>query len=160
VAGTFPPQATTIQGAPVMGSRLNMFFADEIDTNINSIQGPSVITSPEMKNVVKLKVQLCIAKKKQAWLVDAAEEGWAEDEWEFEGYSGDIASAPDELIYSETEFNITNDQLRLLETHGYFYDDDWFQPIMKLVEDNCEKWGGSLVVKINNRWAIMGFYSD
>ena len=147
-----------------MGSRFNMFFADELSATINTIQGPAVITSLDMKNVITLKIQLCISKNKKRWLVEAAEEGWAEDEWEFEGYSGDIASGENKLIFSDDEFTVTWEQEQLLQNGnpdwGFPYDDEWFVPIRTLLEKKCEKWGPSLCVKINGRWAIMGFYSD
>jgi hypothetical protein len=82
------------------------------------------------------------------------------DEYQFD-YTGTIASGEPYLIFSEDEFEITEEEMAKLEQWDSWvtYDEDWFRPIKELLEDKCERWGPSLCVRINARWAIMGYYS-
>ena len=79
-------------------------------------------------------------------------------------YTGTIASGEPDLIFSDRKFQVSAEQMRLLEnakdSWSFDYHADWFAPIKEFVEENCEKWGPSLCVKINGRWAIMGLYPD
>lgn len=131
-----------------MGSRFNVFFADKYDAGIND----NMTGRKKMIKVLGLAVQDCISKNNK------------NSGGEFQGYSGDIASGENKLIFSEEEFTISKKHEKLLEKGNddwnFPYDDDWFDQIRLLVESRCEKWGGSLCVKINGRFAIMGFYSD
>jgi len=86
------------------------------------------------------------------------------DEYQFV-YTGTIASSAEPyLIFSDKEFHIDEDQLSTLEEGNnawqFDYDAVWFKPIREELEKKCEKWGPSLCVKINGRWAIMGYYPN
>jgi RNA-directed DNA polymerase len=96
---------------------------------------------------------------KKAWCVLAKNEEDEFDEYQF-AYTGTIASGEPYLLFSEDEFQVSEEELAQLEEEGEgVYEEDWFKPIRELLEDKCEKWGPSLCVKINGRWAIMGYYS-
>jgi len=96
---------------------------------------------------------------KKAWCVLKKHEDEEFDEYQF-AYTGTIASGEPYLIFSDVEFQVSEEELAQLEEWGDgVYDEEWFKPIRELLEDKCEKWGPSLCVKINGRWAIMGFYS-
>lgn len=96
---------------------------------------------------------------KKAWCVLKKNEDDEFDEYQF-AYTGTIASGEPYLIFSDLEFQVSEEELAQLEEWGDgVYDEEWFKPIRELFEGKCEKWGPSLCVKINGRWAIMGFYS-
>ena len=140
-----------------MGSRYNVFFADVYDEEINDVRN----YESRMKKVLKLAIEDCIAKMEEEFGDDEENEG---DEFEFEGYSGNIASGDPKLKYCDEEFTIDDSEIEIMDEGNdsweFPYDEDWFEPIRKCVEKHCGKWGASLCVKINGRWAIMGFYSD
>lgn len=131
-----------------MGSRFNVFFADKYDANINEARD----CKKSMHAVLKAAVADCISKA-----VELSGD-------EYDGYSGDIACGEKKLILCKMEFQIPKRYIHFLENGnddwGFPYDDDWFSSIRDYVEEKCEKWGPSIGVRINGRWAIMGFYSD
>ena len=104
-------------------------------------------------------VLLMVLKPAKAWCVLAKNEDDEFDEYQF-AYTGTIASGEPYLLFSEDEFEVSEEEFAQLEEEGEgVYEEYWFSPIKELLEDKCEKWGPSLCVKINGRWAIMGYYS-
>lgn len=154
-----------------MGSRFNVFFADKYDSGINDMQssdGNAFITRMDqaMHAAIEERVaraQACWQEERQECLADG-EEIDADEEFEFEGYSGDIASGEPSLLYCSGEFSVTADEEGLLQQGNdeleFPYDAAWFKPLREALEKQCKKWGPSLCVRINGRWAIMGYYSD
>ena len=69
-------------------------------------------------------------------------------EEEFEGYSGDCASDNGEL---EIKKNLKIETVDL---------ENYQDQLLELCEGHCEKWGGSIAVRIGKQWAICGSYSD
>lgn len=154
-----------------MGSRFNVFFADKYDGGINEMQlsdGDSL--KARMDRAVKAAIEDCIAKAEADWQQEREEclaEGEdidADEEFEFEGYSGDIASGKPSVLYCSEQFDVTAAEEDLLQQGNdkmqFPYEDAWFKPLRALLKEQCEKFGPSLCVRINGRWAIMGYYSD
>lgn len=154
-----------------MGSRFNVFFADKFDAGINEMQlSDRDALKARMDRVVKVAIEECVRKAEACWQEEREEclaEGEdidADEEFEFEGYSGDIASGEPSLLYCSEQFAVTAAEEDLLQQGNdnmqFPYEDAWFEPLRALLKEQCEKFGPSLCVRINGRWAIMGYYSD
>jgi hypothetical protein len=154
-----------------MGCRFNVFFADKYDAEVNRMQlsDGDKFTSC-MDRVLTSAIQECVKKAEVGWQ-EEREECLADGEdidvsaaFEFEGYSGDIASGERKLVYVSDEFTVAASEEGLLQDGNdrlqFPCDHAWFDPIRSLLQQRCQKFGPSMCVRINGRWAIMGYYGD
>jgi hypothetical protein len=72
---------------------------------------------------------------------------------EFEGYSGDLAV--DSGLVIKKNLKIESD----VELNGKNIDKYW-DDLLNLCTNHCEKWGPSIAVKFGKQWVICGAYSD
>jgi len=75
-------------------------------------------------------------------------------EEEFEGYSGDLASDNGELKIKKNLKIDADEEEEITDLENYE------DQLLELCEGHCEKWGGSIAVRIGKQWAICGAYSD
>ena len=161
-----------------MGSRFNCFFADQFGTTgINRIEPYDVAElkkalRPHLKCATEVYKKRTISLEIRDYKEDRASypERYTDEpppnyeEWQFEGYSGDFACCGTVIVCKDWEFEVNKQWMKLIEKGNHDlcfpYEDDYFAAIREVVENRCSKFTSSLAVKINGRWAIVGFYPD
>jgi len=85
-----------------------------------------------------------------------------EEEEEFERYSGDMASDNCDLVLRKDlvlELPKFKKDLTKKALDKDFEAQDSIMALLQLEED-AQKWGPSVAVRVNDQWVIAGFYSD
>ena len=145
-----------------MGCRFNLFFADKYDANVNSIDAIEVAWSARMRRVVQAKIEQCIDRDEERERLETEAcpgETWDPEDYVFEGYTGDIASSTGEFFASATSLVIGAEHEENLGAREDYFDQEWFEPVAAEVNEKCQKWGPSMCMRINGRWAVMGLYA-
>lgn len=132
-----------------MGSRYNILFADEFNTEVDG------------QNAYKRALKKVFKEANREYGERSDEEG---------AYSGNISAQPlswpgeEYLVFAEEEFEVSATQEEILRQGNpdvdFPYETDWFLPIFKVVEQHAKKWGPSVAIRINGHWTIQGFYAD
>jgi hypothetical protein len=74
---------------------------------------------------------------------------------DFEGYSGDMCVDDGLVIKKNLKLEINNK--KEIEQKDL---EEYYDQLLDLCTDHCEKWGASIAVRLGNQWAICGAYSD